>query len=93
MVTKLLIELNKNKLDVDEEEYNSKKYDIKFSEKVGRLSPTQFEVRNILQPKFQEEESRKKAMKAITNVSTDSFKGVCEKQFLKNCITRYSWRS
>ena len=29
-VTKLLIELNKNKLDVDEEEYNSKKYDIKF---------------------------------------------------------------
>lgn len=36
-VTKLLIELNKNKLDVDEEEYNSKKYDIKFSVKVGRL--------------------------------------------------------
>ena len=27
----LLIELNKNKLDVDEEEYNSKKFDIKFS--------------------------------------------------------------
>lgn len=37
LVTKLLIELNKNKLDVDEEDYNSKKYDIKFSEKVGLL--------------------------------------------------------
>lgn len=73
LVTKLLIELNKNKLDVDEEEYNSKKYDIKFSEKVGRLSPTQFEVRNILQKKFQEEDSRKKAIEeAITNVPTDS---------------------
>ena len=31
LVTKLLIELNRNKLDVDEEEYNSKKYDVKFS--------------------------------------------------------------
>ncbi len=72
-MTKLLIELNKNKLDVDEEEYNSKKFDIKFSEKVGRLSPTQFEVRNILQPKFQEEESRKKAIEeVIANVPTDS---------------------
>ena len=47
-VSKLLLELNKNKLAVDEEEYNSKKYDIKFSEKIGRLSPTQFDVRNIL---------------------------------------------
>lgn len=33
---KLLIELNKHKLTVDEEEYNSKKYDIKFSEKIGK---------------------------------------------------------
>lgn len=73
ILTKLLIELNKNKLDVDEEEYNSKKYDIKFSEKIGRLSPTQFEVKNILQPKFQEEESRKKAIEdAIANVPPDS---------------------
>lgn len=87
LVTKLLIELNKNKLDVDEEEYNSKKYDIKFSEKVGRLSPTQFEVRNILQPKFQEEESRKKAIEeAITNVPNDSkeyARGILEKLYNK----------
>jgi len=73
ILTKLLIELNKNKLDVDEEEYNSKKYDIKFSEKVGRLSPTQFEIKNILLPKFQEEESREKAIEdAIANVPPDS---------------------
>ena len=87
LVTKLLIELNKNKLDVDEEEYNSKKYDIKFSEKVGRLSPTQFEVRNILQKKFQEEDSRKKAIEeAITNVPTDSkeyARGILEKLYNK----------
>lgn len=72
-VTKLLIELNKNKLDVDEEEYNSKKYDIRFSEKVGRLSPTQFEIRNILQEKFQNDSTRAKAIEdAIANVPTDS---------------------
>ena len=87
LVTKLLIELNKNKLDVDEEEYNSKKYDIKFSEKVGRLSPTQFEVKNILLPKFLEEESRKKAIEeAIANVPTDSkeyARGILEKLYNK----------
>lgn len=72
-VTKLLIELNKNKLDVDEEEYNSKKFDIKFSVKVGRLSPTQFELRNILQEKFRDENTRAKAIEdAIANVPLDS---------------------
>ena len=72
-VTKLLIELNKNKLDVDEEEYNSKKFDIKFSVKVGRLSPTQFELRNILQEKFRDESTRAKAIEdAIANVPLDS---------------------
>ena len=73
IVTKLLIELNKNKLTVDEEEYNSKKYDIKFSEKVGKLSPTQFEIRKILEPKFQDETTREKAIEdTITNVPADS---------------------
>ena len=72
-VTKLLFELNKNKLDVDEEEYNSKKYDIRFSEKVGRLSPTQFELRSILQEKFLDDTTREKAIEdAIANVPFDS---------------------
>jgi len=80
-VTKLLIELNKNKLDVDEEEYNSKKFDIKFSERIGRLSPTQFELRNILQEKFQNEETRGKAIEdAIANVPTDS------KEYARNIL-------
>lgn len=71
--TKLLIETNKNKLSVDEEEYNSKKYDIKFSEKVGRLSPTQFEVKSILEAKFQDETTRPQAIEeAIANVPNDS---------------------
>lgn len=73
LVTKLLIELNKNKLTVDEEEYNSKKYDIKFSEKVGKLSPTQFEIKNILDKKFQDETTRPQAVEAaIVNVPADS---------------------
>ena len=73
-VSKLLIELNKNKLDIDDEdEYNSKKYDIRFSEKVGRLSPTQFELRNILQEKFQNESTRSKSIdEAISKVPKDS---------------------
>ncbi|MGI2329328.1 DUF262 domain-containing protein [Planococcus sp. YIM B11945] len=72
-VTKLLIELSKNKIDMDEEEYNSKKFDIKFSEKIGRISPTQFELKNILNEKFQKEETREAAIEeAIVNVPADS---------------------
>ena len=97
-VTKLLIELNKNKLDIDDEdEYNSKKYDIRFSEKVGRLSPTQFELRNILQEKFHEESTRSKSIEeAIANVPTDSkeyarniLKKLCQKIFEEKLI-RYT---
>lgn len=73
IITKLLIELNKNKISVDEEEYNSKKFDIKFSEKVGRLSPTQFEIKNIIEERFQDEVTREKAIEeAIVNVPADS---------------------
>lgn len=97
-VTKLLIELNKNKLDIDDEdEYNSKKYDIRFSEKVGRLSPTQFELRNILQEKFHDESTRSKSIEeAIANVPTDSkeyarniLKKLCQKIFEEKLI-RYT---
>lgn len=72
-VVKLLIELNKHKLTVDEEEYNSKKYDIKFTEKVGKLSPTQFEIKEILDSKFLDENTREEAIEsAITYVPADS---------------------
>ena len=97
-VTKLLIELNKNKLNIDDEdEYNSKKYDIRFSEKVGRLSPTQFELRNILQEKFHDESTRSKSIEeAIVNVPTDSkeyarniLKKLCKKKIEEKLI-RYT---
>lgn len=83
LVTKLLIELNKNKIDVDEEEYNSKKFDIKFSDKIGRLSPTQFEIKNILEDKFHDETSREKAIEEATvNVPADS------KDYAKNILNK-----
>lgn len=81
--TKLLIELNKHKIAVDEEEYNSKKYDIKFSDKVAKLSPTQFEVKNILLDKFRKEETRDSAIEeAITYVPNDS------KEYARNILKK-----
>ena len=78
-----MIELNKNKITVDEEEYNSKKYDIKFSEKVGKISPTQFEIKNILDPKFQDDRTRDKAIEeAIANVPADS------KDYARNILNK-----
>lgn len=73
IITKLLIELNKNKVSVDEDEYNSKKFDIRFSDKVGKLSPTQFEVKDILDEKYQDGATRDKAIEnAIAIVPADS---------------------
>lgn len=72
-IAKLVIELNKNKLAIDEEEYNSKKYDIKFTEKAGKLSPTQFEIRTIMESRFQDEGTRDQTIEeAIKNVPENS---------------------
>ncbi|MEE1247708.1 MAG: DUF262 domain-containing protein [Lachnospiraceae bacterium] len=73
IVSKLVIELNKNKLTIDEEEYNSKKFDIKFTDKVGKLSPTQFDFKNILNDNYKNKNTRKNEIqKAIENVPADS---------------------
>ena len=73
IITKLVIELNKNKLTVDVDEYNSKKFDIKYCDKVGKLSPTQFEIRNILSDKFADDNTRDSAIEtAIAAVPENS---------------------
>jgi uncharacterized protein with ParB-like and HNH nuclease domain len=73
ILTKLLIELNKNRTLIDEEDYNSKKFDIKFSDRIGKTSPTQFDVKNILDEKYKDESTRENAIEeAIANVPADS---------------------
>ena len=68
-ITKLLIELNKDKIETDEEEYNTKKFDIKFH--TGRMSPTHFDLKSILQDKFQNDSTRENAIEeAISLVPT-----------------------
>lgn len=81
--TKLLIELDSNKIIVDEEEYNSKKFDIRFTDKVGKLSPTQFEIKNIIKPEFRDSETRPGSIEsAIVNVPKDS------KDYAKNILNK-----
>ena len=71
LLTRLLIELNENRADTDEEEYNAKRYDIKFH--TGKSSPTHFDIKNILQDKFQNDSTRESAIEeAIANVPPDS---------------------
>jgi len=70
-MTRLMIELNKNKIETDEDEYNTKRFDIKFH--YGKSSPTHFNIKDILQDKFQNNSSREKAIEdAITTVPPDS---------------------
>lgn len=81
IVTKLLIELDKNKIEIDEEEYNSKKYGIKFTDKVANVTPTQFDIKNILDEKFQKEETKEQAIEeVISNVPQDS------KEYARNIL-------
>lgn len=86
----LYIELNQNKIDTDEENnYNSKQYDIKFTEKVGRLSPTQFKVKDIMSDKFRNVETRNEAIiNSISNVPQNS-KQYAEKLLAKLCEKIY----
>ena len=81
VVSKLLIELNKNKIEV-QDEYNIKKYDIRFTEKIGKIEPSQFEIRNILKEEFKDPTKRENAIEEIIrNVPQDSkeyAKGVIE---------------
>lgn len=84
-VYKLFIELDKNKLEQDEEEYNSKQYDIKFTSKGLSLNPslTQFEIRNILDIKFQNDETREQAIEEILiNIPDNS------KEYAKNILLK-----
>jgi uncharacterized protein with ParB-like and HNH nuclease domain len=66
-VYKLFIELDKNKCESEDEDYNSKKYDIKFTTKGLNInsSSTQFEIRNILSESFQNDETREQTIEDI----------------------------
>jgi len=71
LFAKLLIELDENKCDIDEEEYNSKKHDIQF--RSGKMSPTHFNIREIISDKFQNDSTRDAAIEeAVANVPPGS---------------------
>lgn len=82
-MAKLFIQLDKDKVTVDEEEYSSKKYDISFSDKVGKVSPTQFEIKTILQEDFAHPATRgekiQEILRKIPTGSKDYAQGILEK--------------
>lgn len=84
-VYKLFIELDKNKIEQDEEDYNSKKYDIKFTSKGLSInsSSTQFEIRNILDEKFQNDDTREQAIEEILIDIPDNSKEYAKSILLK----------
>lgn len=96
VLSKLLIELNKNKIDV-QDEYNIKKYDIRFTEKIGKIEPSQFEIKNILKNEFKDASTRENAIaeriKCVPQDSKEYAKAVlnllCEKVFDEKLI-RYT---
>ena len=92
ILTKLLIELDVNKISVDEDEYNSKKFDIKFSDKIGKLSPTQFEIKDILKSEFKNDSTRDSAIeetiKLVPPNSKDYARNILKKLYNKICVEK-----
>lgn len=93
-VYKLLIELDKNKSENDEEDYNSKKYDIKFTTKglSFNSSSTQFEIKNILDEGFQNDETREQTIEnTIMDVPENSkeyARNILLKLYQKVCVEK-----
>lgn len=75
---KLVIELDKTKLDTEEydtenKSYNTKRYDIRVVHRVALLRPTQFEIKKIMGPEFQDAKTRDEAIENwVSRVSRDS---------------------
>ena len=91
IVTKLLIELDKNRVEIDEE-YNNKKYDISFTTKVGKLSPTQFELKNILNDNFKDISKRENAIEQATRFVSSNSKDYAKEILRKLCKKIYEER-
>ena len=80
-VAKLLIELNKNKITIDEE-YNKKKYDISFATKTYNSSSL-FEIKSILNENFKNVDSRKTEIeKYVEKIPLDS------QQYARDLLTK-----
>lgn len=94
-LSKLLIELDKNKIEDKEDEFNAKQYDITFTEKILRVSPTKFEFRKLIKDKgFKTKDTRQKsienAVKTVPELSKDYARELlnklCEKIFDEKLI-------
>lgn len=94
-LAKLLIELDKNKIEENENEFNTKQYDIGFTVNILRDSPTKFELRKLItNGTFKDKSVRQQAIEdAIKSVPADSKKyaaeilnKLCEKVFEKKLI-------
>ncbi len=69
LLMRLFIELDKSKID-ENESFNTKKYDIYFTEKAPAISsPTLFEIKRIVNPDegFQDKDTREIAIENVVN--------------------------
>ena len=83
-LTKLLIELDKKKIENEEGEFNTKQYAIAFPEKTVRDSPTKFEFRKLIKDKkFRDINTRQSAI-------SDSIKSVpaASKEYANNLLNK-----
>ena len=89
ILSSLLIELNENKVDIDADEYNCKHYDIRFTEKIYKASPTQFKIKSILEDKYRNESTREIAIEKAIEFVPDNSKTYARNILVKLCSKIY----
>lgn len=90
----LQIQLDNNRLDVNGDEVDGKKYDISFAYTSDQFSPTKFKIKNILSEEFRDLKTRKDAIdKAIVSVpnnskkyAKDTLETLCNKVYQEDII-------
>ena len=93
LITRLIIELNENKIDTDENEFNTKKFDIKYLS--GKSSPTHFNIKDILSERFQNDSTRddaiEDAIKTVPNDSKNYARNILQTLYLKIYVEKLIW--
>lgn len=82
-ISGLFIELDRNKSTVDVDEFNSKQFDVQFNTKIGRVSPTYFDVKEIMNEQIRDDDWREKFFEEkISKVPDNS------KEYARNILNK-----
>lgn len=87
--TKLYIELDERKVEANSDGINSKTYGFEFTDKIGLLSPTKFELKKLKKRQFQDKSTRNEAIDNIVKTISPEQQDYARRVLNKLCTKIY----